>query len=148
MLAPRRILGVVLALVLMAGCAGRGTPPAGGPGAPASTVAVERFLQLAADRDYIQMGWVFGTEDGPIMREYPQSEVEQRMYAIATVLRHDSFVVGPGAPVPGRMGTAERFTVRIQDGANQYDVPFIAVRGSGGRWYVEQVDLQAVTSMG
>lgn len=142
-----RPLGTVLALALLAGCAGRVAPPPGGPGAIAPAVAVERFLQLAADRDYIQMGWIFGTESGPILRQHPQPEVERRMYAIASVLRHDSFVAGPGSPVPGRMGRAERFVVQIHDGGKRYDVPFIVVRGSGDRWYVEQVDLAAVTSV-
>lgn len=145
---PQRTFAAAFALALITGCAGRLNPPPEGPGAMAAPIAVERFLQLGAERAYIQMGWVFGTQSGPIIRQYPRPEVEQRMYAIASVLRHDSFVVGPGSPVPGRMGTAERFVVKLYSGASEFDVPFIVVRGPGNRWFVEQVDLEAVTSIG
>jgi hypothetical protein len=148
MRALHRLIAVAVGLVLLAGCGGRLSPPAEGPGGLSAAVAVDRFLQLAANRDYVQMGWVFGNENGPIIREYPRPEVEQRMYAIATVLQHDSFVVGPGSPVPGRIGAAEQFTVKIYSGASEFDVPFVVVRGPGNRWFVEQVDLQAVTSIG
>lgn len=148
MRAPHRFFALAAAIALATGCAGRLSPPPEGPGGLSAAVAVERFLQLGADRDYVQMGWVFGTQNGPILREFPRPEVEQRMYAIASVLRHQSFVVGPGSPVPGRIGSAERFVVKVYEGASEFNVPFIVVRGPGNRWFVEQVDLQAVTGIG
>jgi hypothetical protein len=119
--------------------------PGAGPGAPAAAAAVERFLQLGDRAEYLEMGWVFGTQNGAIAAEWPASEVERRMYALATVLRHDSYVIGNPQPVPGRVGRAERFMVTLHRGTEIRDVPFIVVMGPGNRWFVEQVDIEAIT---
>lgn len=121
-------------------------PPAGGAGAPAPASAVERFLQLAEEGEYLQMGWYFGTSDGPVLQRDDPSEVEKRMYALATVLDNDGFVVGSPSAVPGRIGAAQSFAVRLQRGNRQLQLPVVAVRGPGGRWLVESVDLQAITN--
>lgn len=143
-----RIVLPVFLLVSLAACAAGTAVPSAGAGAPTAPGAVERFLQLAGERDYVEMGWVFGTESGgPIVRQWPRPEVERRMYAIASVLSHDSYVIGEGSPVPGRIGRAERFVVVIHSGQNVTDVPIIAVLGPGGRWFVEQVDLEAITNL-
>lgn len=139
-----RILTAALLLLATAACAGN-PRPAGGTGGASATLAVERFLQLVDDESYVEMGWVFGTESGPVIEQWPRPEVEQRMYAIARVLAHDSYVLGPSQAVPGRIDRAERFMVTLQARGSVYEVPFIAVRGPRGRWYVERVDLQAVT---
>lgn len=137
-----RLLTVVL---LTAACAAGRAPAGAAPGAPAAPAAVERFLQLARDRDYAEMGWVFGTSDGPILRRDPVGQVEQRMYALASLLEHDGFVVGSGSPVAGRTGTAIRFDVLLNRGTETFRVPFTTVVGPNSRWFVEQV---AVESMG
>jgi hypothetical protein len=120
--------------------------PAAGPGAPAAASAVERFLQLARQKDYVQMGWVFGTAEGPIIERFPRPEVERRMYGIAEVLANDSFTVGTGTPVPGRIGRAEAFSVRLRRGSLTKRVPMTTVLGDDRRWFVEIVDLQAITN--
>ena len=136
----------VAVLLLAAACGGRIPEPAGGPGAPASAGAVERFLQLAREDRYIEMGWIFGTTEGAAIGRWPDAEVEQRMYALATVLEHDSAVVERAVPVPGRLGSAETVQVRLRQGSRSYQVPFTTVQGPGRRWFVENVDVQAVTS--
>lgn len=136
----------VLLLALSAGCAGGMRPPEEGAGAPAPAAAVERFLRLARDKAYVQLGWIFGTPQGPVIQQWPRPEVEKRMYAIASVLEHDSHVVGAGSPVPGRIGNAVRFNVRLTRAGGSYDVPFIAVRGPGERWFVEQVAVESITN--
>ena len=133
-------------LLFAAACGGRMREPAGGPGAVASAPAVERFLQLAREDRYIEMGWIFGTSAGAAVGRWPDSEVEQRMYALATVLEHDSAVVERTAPVPGRLGSAETVHVRLRQGTRSYEVPFTTVQGPGRRWFVETVDVQAVTA--
>lgn len=140
-----RILTAALLVIGAAACAGN-RPPPGGPGGDSSGLAIERFLRLSQEQRYVDMGWVFGTESGPVIDQWPRPEVEQRMYAIARVLAHDSFVLGQSRPVPGRIGRAEMFTVIIQARGSTFEVPFTVVRGPNGRWFVEQVDLQAVTS--
>jgi hypothetical protein len=144
----RRSVAPVLVLVLLlAACGPRLPRPVDGPGGPAAAAVVERFLQLAHDRQYVQMGWVFGNAQGAVIQSWPQAEVEQRMYALARLLEHDSFLVGPGAAVPGRIGAAERFQVQLRAGNRQFQVPFTAVRGPGQRWYVEQVAVEAITNV-
>jgi hypothetical protein len=127
---------------LLTGCAGSAAAPA----PPAAASAVERFLQLARQKDYVQMGWVFGTVDGPIIERDPRPEVERRMYGLAEVLASDSFTVGTGSPVPGRIGSAEAFRVRLRHGSLTRLVPVTTVLGRDRRWFVEVVDIQAITN--
>lgn len=136
---------LLVAVLLVSACAPRLSPPGGLAGAPAAPAAVERFLQLAKERDFAAMGWLFGTSDGPIMARDPAGQVEQRMYALASLLDHDSFVVSSGSPVPGRTGEALRFDVVLHRGARSVTVPFTAVRGPQQRWFVEQLAVEALT---
>ena len=140
------LLLVLIGSVALAACAPRLAPPGGLAGAPAAPAAVERFLQLAAERDYSGMGWVFGTAEGPVIRRDPVGEVEQRMYALANLLAYDSFVVGAGNPVPGRPGEAITFNLVIRRGQQSYQVPTIAVRGPQNRWFVEQLAVDALAA--
>jgi hypothetical protein len=118
--------------------------------APAPAAApievVERFMRLIAAKDYLGMGRLFGTAEGPITNRDPQQQVERRMYAIATILANDRFVInGTGQAIPGRGPEVAQLTVRITQGRETRDVPFVVVRAGTGGYLVEQVDLQAVT---
>jgi hypothetical protein len=108
-------------------------------------VAVERFLQLALERNYSAMGWVFGTSSGPINARDPRVEVEQRMYGLANLLESDGFVVGAARPVPGRMEEAVSLSVALRRGSQRFQVPFTVVRGPQGRWFVEQIGVESIT---
>jgi hypothetical protein len=142
----KQLTATFAGLLLLVGCGGGLRPPSGIAGAPAAPAAVERFLQLAAERNYSGMGWVFGTVEGPIMARDPAGEVEQRMYAIATLLEYDSFAVGSGSPVPGRTGDALQFNVVLTRGGDTLDVPFTTVRGPDSRWFVEQLSVESLTA--
>ena len=137
---------VLCAVVISAACSGRVQPPAGGVGAAAPELAVERFLQLALDREYLQMGWFFGTTEGSVLQRDSPEDVERRMYALATVLQNQGFIVGPGAPVPGRVGAAQVFNVQLTRSGEQVRVPITVVRAGEGRWLVEDVPVQAITN--
>jgi len=132
-------------LLTLSACATYVPRSEGLPGAPAAQAAVEEFLLVAANKDYVQMGWIFGTMEGAIIERDPLPEVERRMYAIANVLTHTSFTIDEQRVVPGRIGEAIRFDVRLIRGVREYLVPFTVVQGPEGRWFVEQVDLEAVT---
>lgn len=144
----RLSLWVVVGALALAGCASAGLRAEGEPGAPVAPAAVERFLQLAGAGDYVGMGWVFGTEDGPVLHRDEPADVEKRMYSLANVLAHDTYTIRDERAVPGRLGRAVRFTVVLQRGARTYNVPFTTVRASDERWYVEQIDVEAVTRAG
>ncbi len=139
----RRIISLAI-LVLLAACGGRGAAPAGPTGAPAPAAAVERFLRLADAKNYREMGLVFGTKDGTIYRLDPARQVEQRMFAIAEILKHERFTVVREEQIPGRIGEAIRMTVNLTNGRQRTEVPFTVVR-FGGSWLVEQVDLERIT---
>jgi hypothetical protein len=143
---PPRASSLLVTLLLIGGCASGGGAPGGAPGAPAAPAAVERFLQLARDKDYSGMAWVFGNSEGAIVERDPVAEVEQRMYALANLLEHDSFTVGDPSPVPGRAGDAVRFDVAIRRGLQTRQVPFTVVLGPQNRWFVEQLGVEALTS--
>jgi hypothetical protein len=135
---------MLTAASLLTACAPRLAPPGGLAGAPVPEAAVERFLQLAHARDYSGMGWYFGTSAGPIIQRDPIVDVEQRMYGLASLLTHDSFVIGNGTPVPGRQNEARNFQVEMRSGNQSMQVPFTAVRGPRERWFVEQVAVDAI----
>lgn len=134
-----------LLLVFAAACGPSVRMPQGGPGAEMPAAAVERFLRLAAEKEYVEMGWVFGTENGPVIRRDSPEDVERRMFALASLLENEMFVVRSQSPVPGRVGAAMQFDVLITQRGREYTVPFTTVRGPGQRWFVEQVRVEAIT---
>ncbi len=143
----RRFPVLALALLLLAGCATGGPRGQSTPGAPAPAAAVERFLRLASAKSYGEMGWVFGTAQGPIIRRDPAGDVERRMYALASILEHESFSLHGEEPVAGRpAGAAVRMSARLTQRGRRTDVPFLAVRGPEGRWFVEEVGVEALTN--
>ncbi|MQA90930.1 MAG: hypothetical protein GEU90_11920 [Gemmatimonas sp.] len=106
---------------------------------------MERFLHLAAEGDYLGMGWVFGTAEGPSLESYPAAEVERRMYALAGLVVSESYTIGQGAPQPRQRGNAAVFHVSLTQGGRTLEVPFTAVSGGDGRWFVESVAVEAIT---
>lgn len=139
----RRILALAF-LAVLAACGGRAQQAATTPGGPAPAAAVERFMRLVESKSYREMGSVFGTEEGPVAQRDEMADVERRMYAIASILEHDRFVIRDEQPVPGRAGVAVRVMVDITKGNRTLQVPFTAVR-SGASWLVEQVELERLT---
>jgi hypothetical protein len=142
-----RTASVLLLVILLSGCSTRVAQPAGGPGGSLAPAAIERFLQLASERDYVQMGWIFGNAQGAILKQHPVREVEQRMYALAHVLQNDGYALGTESAVPGRLGSAVRYRVTLNRGTRTFQVPMVVARAGDGRWYVEQIDVEAVTNV-
>lgn len=145
---PIRSFCAVL-LATAAACGGGGTSGAVIPGvapAPAGAPAdaVERFMRLMGAKDYLGMGHLFGTAEGPITSRDPQQQVERRMYAIASIMANDRFVIRGQQGIPGRGPEVTQLTVQVTQQGHTRDVPFVVVRTANG-WLVEQVDLQAVT---
>ena len=143
----RRLAFVVPALLLFL-AAGAAEAQGGrrSPGAAAPSEAVEQFLALGKQKRYLDMGWLFGTTEGPIINRDPHPQVERRMYALASVLEADSHEVLSEEPIPGSVGSQVRLVVRIRQRGHDYSVPFTTIRGPGGRWFVEVVDVEAVTN--
>jgi hypothetical protein len=144
--AKRSLSFAVLVLLGLSACAPALRPPPAGPGAPAAAAAVERFLQLAADGDFVEMGWVFGNERGPVIQQRPRAEVERWMHTLSQVLQHRTYSLRGESAIPGRMGKAVQIDVSLRTAEREHQVPFTAVQGPGGRWFVEQFDIERILS--
>lgn len=122
-----------------------GVSASGGVG---PSLVVEQFMRAlnSEPKDLNTMARLFGTKDGPIGSRDPRAQVEQRMFAIATVLHHDDYEIVREQQVPGRTSEATQLLVRIKSGNNTDMVPFTMVRYKDGAWLVEQIGLDAITN--
>lgn len=109
----------------------------------AGALAVERFLRAANANDLRTMASLFGTVDGPITRIDSEEDVERRMFALASILKHQDFQLRGERIVPGRLGGAVELLVAMTTMASQtVVVPFTVVKARGDQWLVEQIDVQ------
>ena len=142
---------LIAALVLWgAGCASGGgdvNPASGSPwGAATSEMAVRSFLDAANVEDFGTMSKLFGTSDGPAVEKFGIEEVEPRMLVMSRLLKHEGYSMNRANLAmlgPDRV----RYEVRLT-GTRKGDVtvPVIAVPTKSGRWFVERLNLDALTA--
>jgi len=115
-----------------------------GYGALSAESAVSLFLDAAKQKDYQRMAHLFGTHDGPAVERLGRVEVEQRMFVLAAFLRHESYSVHSSPMAEGE--NEKRLAVDMVGTRNgDVTVPFIAAVNKG-RWFVQQVRTEALTS--
>lgn len=135
--------------------------------AVAPMLSVERFLQATNARDLDSMARLFGTADGPAYdtggvgcafrkigswlgmadRCVTRAEVELRMDAIARILRHEDYEIVSESSVAGRNHPTTRVGVDLTQSERRVrDVPFVVVRTNEGRWLIQEIGLERVTS--
>jgi hypothetical protein len=113
---------------------------------------LEQFLRAsnaAASNDtsgVLAMGRLFGTKDGPINDVEGRQLVEQRMFLIASVLKHDDFRILSEQLVPGRLSDARQITVEMTMGPRKVTVPFTMVRTHRDKWLIEVIELEKITA--
>lgn len=158
-----RFYGLLLIVGLGSACASNTQYSTVAP--VAAQLSVERFLQAANDRDFQSMGRLFGTEGGP---EWDTGstfgcffkkigswfggtacgrrvDVELRMDAIASIIRHEDYRITREEAVAGRTSPTRRVMVDLTiDGESMTAMPFIVVQTGEGRWLVEQVPLERI----
>ena len=169
--ATARLLAVlsVGAVIAVAGCGASRESGNGGLAGLAPVLSVERFLQAANVGDLDAMARLFGNADGSFADRsggsfscafkrmgswiglgdacLDRAEIELRMNAIALIIQHDDYRIRSEAQVPGRDRPTTRIGVDIDRGAESFaDVPFDVVQTNDGRWLVENVGLEAITS--
>jgi len=134
------LLGV---LVLASACA---RPPVqqGPEPAFAAAMTVERFLRAANQNDLDTMAQLFGTRDGPVTRNWSKREQDERMFLLASLLRHSDYSITGEQVVPGRREEATQLNVRMVVSQGQVQVPFTMVR-SRNQWLVEKIDIESIT---
>jgi hypothetical protein len=142
--APRRHLAFCLLAIVTAGaCVTRTVPADVNPVAP--TLVIEQFMRAVNANDLDAMARLFGTRDGSVLRLDPRRQVEERMFAIASVLRHQDYVFDGDAIIPGRQDEAVQIMVRVTTPDQTAVVPFTMVNARGN-WLVEQIGLERLTN--
>lgn len=117
-----------------------------GAPAPAVSLVIESFLRAVNANDLESLGNLFGTTKGPISKRDPKPNVEQRMFALASVLRHEDYRIENTEIVPGRSQEATRVNVRMVIGGRTHLVPWTLVRADRESWLVEQIGIETITS--
>lgn len=103
-------------------------------------------MELAERREYLEMGWIFGTAQGPYLAQVDHGLVERQMFLFACLLREHQREVVNELPVPGSVGKAVNVSLMLRNGGRSVEVPFTTVRGPGDRWFLEQFDVQRITN--
>ncbi len=87
------------------------------------------------------MSTVFGTKDGPARSTMDRTELEKREIILACYFNHDaSRVLGEAS---GRDSHRE-VRVELSKGNLRRETTFYTVKGPGGRWYVDNMDIASV----
>lgn len=134
-------------LVLAPACSSHSASSPGAQfGAPTSEMAVRSFLDGANVEDFQQMSDVFGTADGPAVDRFGVTDVEQRMIVLAKLLRHESYDLSQANLAqlgPDRV----RWEARMEGTRKgAVVVPVITVPDRSGRWFVERLNVDALTA--
>lgn len=140
----------VLLGALMAGCATKTVVerPAGPPpnAEVAAALVVDQFLRAVNSNDLDTMARLFGNRDGSVLLRDPKENVDRQMFALASILRHDSYSIAGNQVVPGRRDEATQINVRMRFGAREVEVPYTLVYSKDGNWLVEQIEIVRITS--
>jgi hypothetical protein len=141
----------MLAMLALAGCVQQQVVTPSTPVSTASalgpSLVIEQFMRAlnVEPKDLATMGRLFGTREGPISERDPRSQVEQRMFAIASVLHHDDYQILREQQVPGRTTEATQLLVNVIAGQSTNVVPFTMVRYKDG-WLIEQIGIDVITN--
>ena len=109
------------------------------------SLVIEQFMRAVNAKDLARMAQLFGTKDGPIAGRDQREQVEQRMFAIASVLGHEDFEIQGEQLVPGRTTEATRVMVKVTISGKSHAVPFTLVRYKENNWLVEQIGIDVIT---
>jgi hypothetical protein len=136
-------IAVTLAALSLGACVKEQVIGGGGPNVGPSLV-LEQFMRAVNKKDLTSMARLFGTKDGPISERDSRTEVEPRMFTLATILNHDDYEIVNEQQVPGRAGVATQLIVRMKAGSLDNRVPFTFVRWKE-TWLIEQIGIDAIT---
>jgi hypothetical protein len=144
-------------LVVLAACASspaRSTSPAPQPavaagsstGAADARAAVLAFLDAAKNGDLQALSAVWGSAEGSVRDTgaIPRDEMEKRELVMLCYLGHDSHSIVSDAQAANNERVV---SAQLRRGALTRTANFYAVAGPGGRWYVRQFDMEALTDL-
>jgi len=137
---------LIIALVVLAACQRQvvvsSPAPSTGAQTGASTAmsAVQSFMKAVENQDLQAMSTIWGTREGSVLETgtIPREEMERRELIMLCYLKHDRYRVLGDAPAPD----GKRVVVtELTRGDLTRSTNFYVVSGPGGRWLVENVDL-------
>lgn len=133
----------VVSMMVVAACGGRDQVPA--MESPGPALVLERFLHAANMNDLYTMTQLFGTAGKTIDQIETRERAERRMQVLASLLRHEDYVVRGQRAVPGRLRDATELMVEMQLQDRTVMVPHLVVRRTGGGWIIERIDIEPIT---
>jgi hypothetical protein len=148
-------LASIIALAACATSPARSTSPApqpavapagGATGAADARSAVLAFLDAAKSGDLQALSAVWGSSAGSVRDagNIPREEMEKRELVMLCYLGHDTHQIVSEAPAANN----ERvIAASLRHGPLTRTANFYAVAGPGGRWYVRQFDMEALTDL-
>jgi hypothetical protein len=124
--------------IAIAACGGKSGPvsPEAGPAA-----VLGQFMQAVADSNLTRMAELWGTSRGSAARTGQPSDYQRRVTIMHAYLR------GATARVLGQVSRSSdqvELSVEVIRSECRRQVPFTMVRGPGGAWLVNAIDLAAV----
>lgn len=141
------VLAAAMVVATVSGCSTRtSTQGSADHGASTSEMAVRGFLDGANADDYQQMSDLFGTDKGPAVDQFGVTDIEQRMIFLASLLKHESYELQQANLAqlgPNRIRWEVRMTGTRK---GSVVVPMVTVPDRAGRWYVEILNLDALTA--
>ena len=142
-----RVRGIAAALFLLtaAACASGGGASATSASGLAPSMVIERFLRAANSNDLDTMASLFGDREGPWSTTVSKKDADDRLYTIATILRHTDYKVQAEQIVPGRRDEAIRLPVELVVKDKRHLLPITLVRYRDG-WLIEHIPLEIVTN--
>ena len=135
---------IVAGLLLLAACSSatqRGSNNGQLTGAASPQLAVDQFLGAVKARDLQAMSTVFGTNNGPARETMDRTELEKREVILTCYFTNDSYRTLGERSGPG---DHREISVELKKGNLTRQTTFYAIRGPGGRWYVDNMDIAAV----
>ncbi len=141
------VAGTLLALASPAGLKAQTVIPATNRGQPAvaASLVIEQFLRAVNANELETMARLFGTQAGPVIDRDPRAQNEKRMFALASIMRHEDYRIEGTQVVPGRGDEATLVNVRMTVNRRAVLVPFTLVQTKRGTWLVEQIGIESIT---
>ncbi|MFL5525767.1 MAG: hypothetical protein ACJ8AB_11580 [Gemmatimonadaceae bacterium] len=133
----------IACLFLLAACSSATTAGNSGPltGGASAQLAVDQFLRAVNAKDLQAMSTVFGTSKGPARETMERTELEKREIILACYFTHDSArILGETGGTQGHRDVR----VELRKGNLTRQSTFYTIKGPGGRWYVDNMDIAAV----
>ena len=131
---------VLLGLALTVGCGKKAVEVVGPVGAPATIAAA--FMQAVADSNFVQMGELWGTNQGSAVATQNPSNWLQRVAVIHAYLKGGAHrILGEEAGLARK--DRRQLMVEINRGGCTRTVPFTMILTKQGSWLVNAIDLNA-----